>query len=149
MELTGETTIEAAPETVWKTVSDPEALVECIPGADEVERVSDEEYTGTITKSVAGIGVKLDGTVELTELEPHEFMAATTTATDNRSGTWTKLTGSAEMELIETDEGTAVDYVITIDVSGRLASRGAHLVKPTVRSDVDAFFDAVAEQAES
>jgi carbon monoxide dehydrogenase subunit G len=40
-----------------------------------------------------------------------------------------------------------VRYAVTADVSGRLASLGSQLVEPRVRSDIEAYFEAVGDRA--
>jgi carbon monoxide dehydrogenase subunit G len=42
MQFTGEFTVDAAPEDVWAVVTDPDVLVDCIPGAESVERVDED-----------------------------------------------------------------------------------------------------------
>lgn len=147
MEFTGERTVEATPEGVWTTITDPEELVHCIPGAEAIERVDDDTYTGTISRSIAGYTLTLSGDVEVVEREPYERMAATVSAGDNSAGSWTKVDADAEMTLSPSGDGTTLAYTVTADVKGKLASLGSSLVEPTVRSDIEAYFAAVEERA--
>lgn len=148
MEFEGEFTVAATPEEVWAVISDPEVLVECVPGAEDVERVSEHEYRGTIVQKVAGYDLKLDGAVERVEMEPYERMVAVAKGGDDRAGKWTNLEGRAEMELRPTEDGTHVSYHVDMEVSGRLASIGARLVKPKLKGDIEAFYENIKARVE-
>lgn len=147
MEFTGEFTVTATPEQIWTIITDPEELSQCIPGADEIERVDDHTYTGTITRSVAGFTLSLSGEVEIIEQDPYERMAATVTAGDDSAGTWTKVSAEMAIDLVASGEETTLSYTVTADVKGKLASRGSSLVKPKVKADIEEYFAAVEERA--
>lgn len=147
MEFTGEFTATATPEQIWDIITDPEELTQCIPGAEEIERVDDDTYTGTITQSVAGFTLSLSGEVEITEQDPYERMAATVSAGDNSAGTWTKVSADMSIDLVASGEETTLSYTVTADVKGKLASLGSSLVRPKVKADIEEYFAAVEERA--
>lgn len=147
MEFKNEVEVEATPEAIWEVLTSAEDLAECIPGAESVEKVSETEYKGTITQTVAGITVTLSGDVDVTELRPYEFMSASVTGSNSQASSWTKVRADAEMTITEGDPSTILDYELTADVSGKLASLGAKLIKPTVRANVEEFFDNVEDLA--
>lgn len=149
MEFEGEFTVSAEPEVVWAVISDPAVLVECVPGAEDVQQVSEHEFEGTISQTVAGYEISLDGSVERVDLEPYESMTAVATGQDNRAGKWTNLEGRAEMELTPVEAGTRVSYHVDMDVSGRLASLGARMLKPKLAADIDTFYDNIADRVET
>jgi carbon monoxide dehydrogenase subunit G len=43
MELQGSVTLPASPALVWQALNDPDVLRACIPGCEEVRRISPEE----------------------------------------------------------------------------------------------------------
>ena len=49
MKMNGEFSVPTDRETVWAALNDPEVLKECLPGCEEIEKVSDTEMTATIT----------------------------------------------------------------------------------------------------
>jgi len=69
MEFEDDITIAAEKQQLWELISDPEALVQLVPGAKEVDRVSETTYTGVIERGLAGINVTLDGEVEMVDLD--------------------------------------------------------------------------------
>ena len=147
MEFTGEFTVAAPPERIWTILTDTNELEHCVPGAQEVTRVDESTYSGTIVRSVAGLSLRLSGEVEVIEEQPNEYMAATVTAGDNRAGSWTKVTADGFLTITADGDQTTLEYRVTADVSGRVASLGSQLVEPKVRSDIESFFDAVERRA--
>lgn len=147
MEFTGEFTVTATPEQIWTIITDPAQLEACIPGAEEIERLDETTYAGTITRSVAGFKLSLGGEVEITEQVPYERMAATVSAGDNSAGTWTKVSADMAIDLVPSGEQTTLRYTVSADVKGKLASLGSSLVKPKVKADIEKYFAAVEERA--
>jgi len=54
MDMTGERRIPAPRQTVWEGLNDPEILKQAIPGCQEIEKVSDTEFTAKVRAKVAG-----------------------------------------------------------------------------------------------
>jgi len=146
MEFEDELAIGTGQAHLWSLVSDPEVLVECVPGAKEVERINDREYRGVIERGVAGITMTLDGEVEMTELEEPHRLEAVGRGEDNRSNS--RMEAEMSMELTENGESTTIAYYIDMDFTGRLASLGARIVKRKINSDIGTFFDNLKERAE-
>lgn len=146
MEVDGTRTIPVDNDILWEVISDPETLTECIPGAEEIEQLSETKYQGTIKRGVAGINLSLDGEVEMIELAPPERMVAEMSGSDDKTGS--KMTGEARMELVPDGDETALEYEVDIDVTGRLASVGARILKRKIKSDIGTYFDNVKETAE-
>jgi len=146
MEFEDELAIDTDKEHLWSLVSDPAVLVECVPGAKEVDRISDREYHGVIERGVAGISMTLDGEVEMTELDEPNRLSAIARGEDARSNS--RMEADMYMELEENGDGTTIEYFIDLDFTGRLASLGARIVKRKINSDIGTFFDNLKERAE-
>jgi carbon monoxide dehydrogenase subunit G len=146
MQLDGEVTIATDRESLWQIVSDPEILVLCVPGAEEVEMINERQYRGTIKRGIANINLALEGEVELIELAPPDQMVAEAKGEDDRTGSI--MTADAEMELSDIDEETMLTYVMDVQFTGRLASIGSRIMKRKIKSDIDTFFDNIRERAE-
>jgi carbon monoxide dehydrogenase subunit G len=148
MEFEDQVAIDTDTEHLWSLVSDPEVLVECVPGATEVERVSEREYHGVIERGVAGVSLTLDGEVEMTEFDEPDRLSADARGEDRRSNS--RMEATMHMDLLEADDGdgTTISYVIDLRFTGRLASLGARIVKRKFDSDIDTFFENITERAE-
>lgn len=146
MEFEGEVTIDADKQRIWELISDPEILVECVPGAKEVNRVSENKYTGVIERGLAGVNISLDGEVEMTELNAPDNIVAEASGQDTRTNS--RMDATAEMTITEEDEGSTLSYHIDMDFTGRLATLGSRIVKRKINSDINTYFDNLQEMAE-
>lgn len=140
----GTVTIAAERDAVYRSITDPSVLAECVMGAEEVRRVSEGTYEGVVRQQVAGVSVAMTGEVEVTDREPPERMAFTGTATDDRTGS--RMRGDAAVELAPAGDGTELRYDVDVTFTGRLATLGARVLRRQIRANVDAYFDALVEQ---
>lgn len=148
MEFEDELELGLGKDDAWNLVSDPEVLASCVPGAREVEKISESEYRGTIERSMAGVSVALDGSVTMTVLSPPDYLEANATATDSRTNSRVDADAIMEMETVE--EGrTCLSYHIDIGFTGRLATLAGRLVKRKINADIETFFDNIREHAEA
>ncbi|WP_165875255.1 CoxG family protein [Natrarchaeobius chitinivorans] len=146
MQFQDEVVIETDAETTWELVSDPEVLVESVPGAKEVTRVSDDEYKGTIERGIAGITVALEGEVAMTELNPPSHLTAEASGEDSNTGS--RLDADAEMDMTDEGDSTTLAYEIDMEFTGRLATVGSRLLKRMIRKDINTFFENIKNRAE-
>ncbi|WP_255197532.1 CoxG family protein [Halorarius litoreus] len=146
MQFDGEVAIGADQQTVWETISDPEVLVLCVPGAEEVERISDTHYKGTIKRGIAGVNVQLNGEVEMNELTPPDRMVADAKGEDELTGSI--MTADAQMDLTANGDGTDLSYTMDVEFTGKLATLGSRIMKRKIQSDMNTFFDNLRGRAE-
>lgn len=146
MQFEGEVAIGTDQETLWEIISDPEALVMFVPGAEEVERISETKYRGTIKRGIGGINVELDGEVQIADLDQYDRMVADAKGEDERTGSI--MMADAEMELSDAAEGTLLTYSVDCEFTGKLATVGGRIMKRKIKSDIGTFFDNVKERAE-
>lgn len=146
MEFEDEVDLEAEPSETWELVSDPQVLMECVPGAKDVERVTEDNYRGTIERGVAGINLSLHGEVTLTDQNPPHSFSAEAAGEDENTGS--RVDADANIELIDNGDTTTVAYVIDMDFTGRLATLGARMTKRLILRDINTFFDNVRDKVE-
>lgn len=146
MEFEGEVSIGADSERVWEMTSDPEVLMSCVPGAREIEKVSETKYEGTIERGVAGVSISLTGEAEIVELDPPGRIVANASGQDVKTNS--RMEATAEMEIAAESDSSTLHYHIDLDFTGRLASLGSRIVKRQINSDINTFFDNLKELAE-
>ena len=61
MDMSGEVSIAAPREAVWRALNDPEILRQCIPGCEEIEKLSDTEMTAKVTAKVGPVKARFGG----------------------------------------------------------------------------------------
>src|SRR5215510_7387262 len=70
MTMNGEYQLAATREVVWAKLNDPEILKACIPGCEELEKVSDTEFRATAKMKVGPVSARFKGRVTLSDLNP-------------------------------------------------------------------------------
>lgn len=147
MEFEGDFTIEADSEFVWDRISDPEVLMECVPGAKEISQESETKYTGIVERGMAGVTVELDGSAEITELQPPDRIEATASGQDTKTNS--RMDADVTIEITPKGEASEINYFIDMDFTGRLATLGSRIVKRKISSDISTFLDNVKEKIEA
>lgn len=138
MQVTGERTIDQTPEQLWDTLLDPETLEATIPGAETLER-DDNHYEGTLERGLAGISIRLDADVDITDKDQPNWLECDIVGTDNTVNS--RVDGDAHVQFEDNGDGTTtLSYETSFDFSGKLASLGSRIIKRKVNNDLDTFF---------
>ncbi len=143
MDLTGEYRIPAPRETVWKALNDPEILRAAIPGCEELVKVSDTEFTATVTLKIGPVKARFGGKVTLSELDPPKGYKI---SGEGQGGVAGFAKGGAEVRLTEEEGGraTLLAYTAQADVGGKLAQIGSRLIGGAADKIAAEFFTSFA-----
>jgi carbon monoxide dehydrogenase subunit G len=136
--------IPATKVDAWERISDPESLVECVPGAEDIERHSDREYTFEIVQTIGPFTVTLDGDVELVEMNEPDWIVADGSAYDDTTGS--QFDVLAAMEMTEAGESVELAYRADLSMTGGVATVGARLARRVIGSNVETYFENVRQQ---
>ena len=137
MEMHGERRIPAPRQAVWEKLNDPEALKQCIPGCESVEKTSDTEFTAKVRAKVGPVSARFSGKVTLSDLNPP---AGYTISGEGTGGVAGFAKGSARIALEEEGGETIMRYGAQAQVGGKLAQIGSRLIDATARKMADEFF---------
>jgi carbon monoxide dehydrogenase subunit G len=141
MDMNGEYQIAAPRQRVWEALNDPEVLRQCIPGCEEIEKLSDVEWTAKVTAKVGPVKAKFGGKVTLSDLDPPNGYTITGEGTGGAAG-FAK--GGAAVKLIDQGGGTLLAYTVKAQVGGKLAQIGSRLIDGASRKLADEFFACFA-----
>ena len=144
MQMTGEHRIEAPREAVWKALNDPEVLKQAIPGCQEIEKVSDTEFTATVKAKVGPVSATFKGAVTLADLDPPKGY---TISGQGKGGAAGFAKGGAKIRLEEDGAATVLRYDVDAQVGGKLAQIGSRLIDATAKKMADDFFTRFADTA--
>lgn len=134
--------VNATKAEVWESISDPEVLATCVPGAEEIERLSERTYTVEITRGLSSLTISLAGEVELVEMNEPDWIVASGQAYDSRSHS--DFEGLAAMEMVETEnDEVQISYKANLTFTGGVASIPTRIVDRLIRSDVEEYFENV------
>jgi len=143
--------LETTKDHLWETISDPETLTACVPGAESIERLDERTYSLEITRGISHVSVSLSGQAEFVELNPPDFIVTRGTAFDSKTGTDFEVLAAMELEAAgDGDEETAVSlaYQAEVTFSGGAAVMKKSLLRPIVKRDVNTYFENVRERVE-
>ncbi|MSO64859.1 MAG: carbon monoxide dehydrogenase [Alphaproteobacteria bacterium] len=141
MEMSGEYRIAAAKSVVWTALNDPEVLKACIPGCETVDKISDTEFTATVTARVGPVAAKFKGKVTLSDLDPPNGY---TISGEGQGGAVGFGKGGAKVSLVEDGGATLLRYEAKAQVGGKLAQIGARLIDGAAKKMADDFFAGFA-----
>ena len=131
MKLEGEHLFNGPREEVWKLVRDPEVLATALPGAQELQRISDTEYRGTMNIRIGPVSGAFAGCVMVSnEVPPDSY---TLDVEGQGKPGWVKGTGRVELEE-RSNCTTLMSYEGDVQVGGRLAGVGQRLVDSVSKS---------------
>lgn len=138
IEVSEQIEVPAAPRTVWDVLSDPRAVVGCVPGAALGEKQEDGSYDATLTVKFGPAKVTFQARVAL------EFDAAAMVGQvvargkDNQGGT--RIRSKMTFKVLKRAEppGATIPIEAQVEISGRLATvveGGAALVVKRMTSE--------------
>jgi hypothetical protein len=116
--------VEQPPEKVWSFLTDPERVVECLPGAKLVEEVDERTYRGEMGMKLGPIGITFGGTIRFDRLdEEAREVEMSGEGKDEKGSGSVKMNMRSRLEPMD-GGGTRVHVEQSISLAGRLASFG-------------------------
>src|SRR5712691_1413697 len=70
MTMTGEVQLPASRETVWTKLNEPAVLRSCIPGCEQLDRNSNNEFQAVATIKIGPVRARWKGKVRFSDLDP-------------------------------------------------------------------------------
>ena len=143
MTMAGEVALPADRATVWAALNDPEVLKACIPGCQELEKVSDTEFQATVRAAVGPVKATFKGRVQLLDLDPPNGYRI---AGEGQGGVAGFAKGGANVRLEDAEGGTRMTYDVEAQIGGKLAQLGGRLINGVAKKYADEFFANFAKQ---
>jgi carbon monoxide dehydrogenase subunit G len=137
MDMTGEVRIAAPRPKVWEALNDPDVLKQCIPGCEEIERLSPTELQAKVTAKVGPVKARFGGKVTLSDLDPPNGYKISGQGDGGVAG-FAK--GGATVKLTPKNGGTLLAYNVDAQIGGKLAQLGQRLVNGAAKKIADDFF---------
>ncbi len=137
MEMSGEHRIPAPRQRVWEALNDPSVLEACIPGCQEMEKLSDTEFAAKVTRKVGPVKASFSSKVMLSDLQPP---ASFKISGEGQGGVAGFAKGGADVTLDEEDGATVLRYQAKASVGGKLAQIGSRLVDTAAKQVAGEFF---------
>jgi uncharacterized protein len=142
MTMTGEVQLPASRETVWDKLNDPDVLKGCLPGCEQFERVSENEFQAVATTKIGPVKARFKGKVRLSELDPPNGYKI---SGEGEGGVAGFAKGGASVVLSDKDGGTLLTYNVEAQIGGKIAQLGQRLVVGAAKKVADDFFEKFAQ----
>ena len=138
MQIDNEFQVQAPPGEVWDYLQRTEDVVECIPGAAILDKLSEDEYRGQVTVKLGPLAVVLQGTVTIDERDHGaRTMKLTGRAKDTKGRGATD--AGVVVEVATAGDGTRVTLVSDIKITGKIAQFGRGVMKDVSQRIADEF----------
>ena len=131
MTMSGAYQLAVSRETVWAKLNDAETLKACIPGCEQLDKVSDTEFQAVATTKIGPVKAKFKGTVTLSDLDPPNGYKISGQGDGGVAG-FAK--GGATVTLSAKDGGTLLSFAVEAHIGGKLAQLGQRLVTASPRN---------------
>ena len=141
MTMSGEYQLAAPPQTVWDKLNDPATLKACIPGCEQLDKVSDTEFQAVATTKIGPVKTRFKGKVTLSDLDPPNGYKISGQGDGGVAGF---ARGGAIVKLAPKDGGTLLSYDVEAQIGGKLAQLGQRLVNGAAKKIADDFFRNLA-----
>ena len=142
MTMSGEVQLNAPREEVYKKLNDPLVLKACIPGCEQLDKLSDTEFQATSTMKVGPVKARWKGKVTLSDLDPPNGYKI---SGEGEGGVAGFAKGGAAVALSDKDGGTLLSYNVEAQIGGKLAQLGQRLIAGAAKKMADDFFDKFAK----
>jgi uncharacterized protein len=140
--------VEAPIDRVWETVLDVERVAPNVPGAQVLERVSDNAYKVAIKVKVGPMSMTYRGEVEVTDRDPEAHRAVMKARAKESRGQGTA-DADVTMTLTGHDGHTSATVTTDVQLSGRVATMGQGVLQDVSGRLVETFARNLATMLES
>jgi len=137
MTINGEYQLAVPRETVWEKLNDAETLKACIPGCEQLDKLSDTEMQAVAVVKIGPVKAKFKGKVTLSDLDPPNGYKISGQGDGGVAGF---AQGGATVKLESRDGGTLLSYAVEAQIGGKLAQLGQRLVNGAAKKLADEFF---------
>ena len=137
MTMNGEVILPADRASVWHALNDPAVLKACIPGCQELDKVSDTEFQAVAKVAVGPVKATFKGRVQLADIDaPNGY----TISGEGQGGVAGFAKGGAKVRLADAGGQTRLAYDVEAQVGGKLAQLGGRLINGVAKKYADQFF---------
>jgi carbon monoxide dehydrogenase subunit G len=137
MELTGTQTLPVTQQIAWEALNDPEILKASITGCEQLDRVSETEFSAAVTAAIGPVKARFKAKLTLSDVvAPTSYKIRF----DGQGGAAGFGKGEAKVALTAEGAATRLDYTAQANVGGKLAQIGSRLVDAASKKLADEFF---------
>ena len=140
--------VQAPVERVWKYLTDPKRVVECLPGAELLEQKDDQTFLGAIKVKVGPLSMSYKGQAKFTEIneETHQVRMVGDAREVTGSGS-TKVSMLSTVVPLATG-GSEVSVNADVELVGKIVQFGRGMIEEVSRQMFRQFSECVKQHLE-
>jgi carbon monoxide dehydrogenase subunit G len=147
MQLRHEFTLPISPHRAWATLLDVERVAPCMPGAT-LDHVDGDNFSGRVTLKVGPLRLSYRGDARITEKDERARRLVIVASGREAKGSGTaEATVTASLE--DAGEGTRVELLTDLALTGRAAQFGRGLVSEVSGTIIGQFADRLAQEMQT
>jgi len=127
MIVTGELTLPAPRETVFRVLQNAAFFASCVEGVHDLKEIDATHYDAVLDTKVAYLKFSFKVSVEVTKISPPDRIEARIEGTP--IGVVGRFTAISTTDLSEAGDETLVKYSIDANITGKLGSMGQPVLK--------------------
>lgn len=127
MQLDSTFTVVAPIETVWATLMDFERVAGCVPGAEVLNKLSEDAYQVGMKVKLGPVSMQYKGLMNVIERDAAAHRAVFQGRAQEARGQGTAQ-GTATLSLVESDGTTTGTVSAEVDLSGKVAAMGRSII---------------------
>ena len=142
MELSDEIEISVPLQTVYDALNNVDILKKCIPGCEELVKISDDQLEAKVVLKVGPVKARFSGQVTLDASAGPENFSLSGQGNGGAAG-FAK--GGADVTLLQKGDITVLSYTAKAEIGGKLAQLGSRLIQSTAKKLAAMFFKDLSE----
>lgn len=127
--------IHASPASIRAVIDDPDALARVLPGAESLVPDGPGRWRGVLATKVGFMTIRADAVATLTESDDPDHLRIEIEGRPRGLAGSFRAAVPFSLEPVDA-ERTAVEYMVDLTVTGRLAAFGAPIMRETFRRQV-------------
>ena len=143
MKLEGSYIFDAPPETVWKVITDPNVISQCIPGLEKLLPIGEDVYETVVKTGVGSMKGTFTGKVMMTDKQPPRqyklIIEGKSTIGFGKGEGLITLDGQPDGKTLVSCTGDA-------QVGGTIAVVGQRVIGAAAQMMLNQFFEAMSRQ---
>ena len=141
--------VEAPVERVWQYLIDPARVVQCLPGAELLEKQDEQTFLGAIKVKVGPLSMSYKGQAKFTEVNEQNHQVRMVGEAKEVGGS-----GSTKVSMLSTvsplaSGSSAVHVTADIDLVGKIVQFGRGMIEEVSKQMFRQFSNCVKQQLES
>lgn len=128
MEFNETFSVKAPIQTVWDFLWNPQQMLECVPGCEDVEQVDADNFKVKLKVKVGFMSASFNAKLSVTEKNPPHSFTSVGAGEDAKLGSMVKQTNTVTLTELSPNE-TEVNLKSEVSMFGKLGTIGYSVIK--------------------